>query len=82
MAPRRSSSPLDFDRDTLLGTMKSARDELVQARRGMQKRSGLMHCVDAVIEDLDELALVLTGRRDYFHAGGHATLPGERTIGK
>lgn len=82
MAPRRSSLPLDFDRDALLGTMKSARAGLVEARRGMQKRSGLMHCVDAVIEDIDELALVLTGRRDFFHAGGHAALSRGRNAGE
>ncbi|NRG18627.1 hypothetical protein HPQ64_13095 [Rhizobiales bacterium] len=77
MTSRRAGSPLDFDSKALLACLGNARSELIAARRGMKPRSGLARCVDALIDDIDELALVMTGQREYFHAGGHARLSGK-----
>jgi len=40
----------------------------------MRRKSGLSRSAEALICEIDEFALVLTGRRDYFHAGTHAAL--------
>ncbi len=74
-ADRRS--PLAFNRDALLLSLGAARLELVQVRSKVRPKSGLCRCVDALLDDIDELALVMTGRRDFFHSGGHAALSRE-----
>ncbi|WP_349360262.1 hypothetical protein [Stappia sp.] len=78
MADPRRSGPPPLDHAALLRTLADLRRALVEARRGMRPRSGLARCMDAVIEDIDELALVLTGDRAHFHARGHsARAPGD-----
>jgi hypothetical protein len=72
MTPCRTRRPLDFDSDALLAALKACRGQVVEARRSMRPNSGLTRCADALIGEIDELALVLTGRRDFFHAPGHA----------
>lgn len=74
MTSAKNGSPLAFDRDALLARLGAARQELVQVRSRMRPRSGLCRCVDALLDDIDELALVMTGRRDFFHSGGHSAL--------
>ncbi|MXN67090.1 hypothetical protein GR183_19445 [Stappia sp. GBMRC 2046] len=81
MTSRRARSPLDFDSKALLACLGNARGELIAARSAMRPRSGLARCVDALIDDIDELALVMTGRREYFHSGGHARLSGKAAEG-
>ncbi len=72
--PRRTRTPLDFDRDALLSELGTARKAMIAARRVMRPKSGLARAADAVVEEIDEFALVLTGARDFFHAGTSAAL--------
>lgn len=73
--PRRTRSPLDFDRDKLLQSLGSARSALIEAHRSMKPKSGLARSADAVVSEIDEFALVLTGSRDFFHLKAHGTPP-------
>jgi hypothetical protein len=73
-APRRTRTPLDFNRAELLAELGAARKAMITARRVMRPKSGLARAADAVVAEIDEFALVLTGSRDYFHASAHAAL--------
>lgn len=80
--PRRSRPPLDFDRDVLLAQLRQARRGMVEAQAGMRPRTGLYRCADAVISEIDEFALVLTGDRQFFHASPHSALMGKGPVEK
>ncbi|MTH96319.1 hypothetical protein E1297_10010 [Roseibium sp. RKSG952] len=75
---RRTRMPLDFDRQELLKQLGEARCAMIRARRVMRPKSGLARAADAVIAEIDEFALVLTGDRSYFHANPHAALQHEK----
>ncbi|GAA0770231.1 hypothetical protein E1180_20245 [Roseibium denhamense] len=70
---RRTRPPLDFDRGELLAALGAARETLISAQRGMRPKTGLFRAADAVIEEIDEFALVLTGARDHFHVKAHGS---------
>lgn len=72
---RRSRTPLDFDREGLLEVLGHARSALIEAQRIMKPKSGLARSADAVIAEIDEFALVLTGSRDHFYLKAHGTPP-------
>ena len=72
---RRTRKPLDFNREAVLAALGEARAALVEARRGMRPKSGLARAADAVIAEIDEFALVMTGSRDHFHLKAHGTPP-------
>lgn len=63
---------MDFDREDLLKQLGAIRQQLIEVRTTLRPRSGLARCVDGVVDEIDELALVLTGKREYFHAPGAA----------
>ncbi|EFO33818.1 putative myosin [Roseibium sp. TrichSKD4] len=73
-APRRTRTPLDFDQEQVMAKLREARAILVEARRTMRPKSGLARATDAVIGEIDEFALVMTGDRTFFHARSHASL--------
>jgi len=64
--------PLGFEPSELLDTLGACRTALISAQRGMRKKSGLYRGADAVVAEIDEMALILTGDRTYFYASGHA----------
>jgi len=70
MAARRTSRPMKFDHDTLLAALGVCRRQVVEARRGMRQKSGVIRCADAIVAEIDEMALVITGKREFFHASG------------
>ncbi|MBN9670439.1 hypothetical protein [Roseibium aggregatum] len=70
---RRNPPLADFDRDGVLSALGEARSILVLARKSLRPRSGLSRSAEAVIAEIDEFALILTGARDYFHLKGHST---------
>ncbi|MEP3047352.1 MAG: hypothetical protein ABJL55_10435 [Roseibium sp.] len=72
-AESRSRTPLDFDRSKLLDALEHARASLIDAHRTMKPKTGLARSADAVISEIDEFALVMTGSRDYFHLKAHGT---------
>ena len=45
---------------------------LVRAQAGMRPKSGLYRGADALIAEIDEMALILTGDRTHFYTSGHA----------
>ncbi|POF29349.1 hypothetical protein [Roseibium marinum] len=68
-----SQSPNDFDRATVLAALGEARLSLIAAKRRMRPKSGLSRSADALICEIDEFALILTGAQDYFHLKAHGT---------
>jgi len=66
----------DFDREALLDQLGRARQALLAAQRSMRPRSGLARSVTAIISEIDEFALVLTGAPDFFHERAHGTPAG------
>lgn len=66
--------PLGFDETRLLETLGTCRSALIAAQTSLRPKSGLYRSIDAVIAEIDELALVLTGDRTFFYAPGHAAL--------
>ncbi|MEP2706472.1 MAG: hypothetical protein ABJQ71_05715 [Roseibium sp.] len=72
-AEKRSRTPMDFNRQKLLTTLSQARCALVEAHAIMKPKSGLARSADAVISEIDEFALVMTGARDHFHLKAHGT---------
>lgn len=78
-AGHRPKTPLDFDRKAVLDQLAAARRMLICARALMRPKSGLARAADAVVAEIDEFALVLTGSRDYFHAVPHAADAGGDT---
>lgn len=64
--------PLGFEPSELLNTLGACRTALISAQSGMRKKSGLYRGADAVVAEIDEMALILTGDRTYFYASGHA----------
>ncbi len=64
--------PLGFEPDDLLKTLGACRAALISAQRGMRAKSGLYRGADAIVSEIDEMALILTGDRTYFYATGHA----------
>ncbi|MTI17307.1 hypothetical protein E1162_08630 [Rhodobacteraceae bacterium RKSG542] len=67
---RRTRAEKDFDQKALLEHLGLVRRHLVKARATRNPRSGLARSLDGVIAEIDELALVMTGERDYFFSRG------------
>jgi len=64
--------PLGFEPSELLDALGACRLALISAQSGMRKKSGLHRGADALVSEIDEMALILTGDRTYFYATGHA----------
>lgn len=67
----RRPSPPDLDR--LLARMGACREAMVELRAAAAPRSLQRAAADQMIANIDELAWLLTGRRDVFVLGGHGT---------
>jgi hypothetical protein len=61
----------DMDRKALLDALEVARRACVQANRKTPIRGKVYLASEKVIDAIDDAALVLTGRRDYFWLKGH-----------
>ena len=72
MTSRRSRPSLD--RATLLGTLGACRGALCEQRPAVPPHSALRHTSDGLVALIDDMALILTGERTYFHLNGHANL--------
>ena len=72
---RNSTTP--EERDALLRELKQFRDRMSAVGSGWTRRSGLRRASDAVIDELDEMAMVLTGNREALLDPLHRT-PGPR----
>lgn len=76
----RGRGAAEFDREEVLSALSLARKSLVAVTQSMRPRSGLARSADAVISEIDEFALVLTGSREFFHLKGHGTPPRDPKI--
>ena len=72
MTPRRKRPSLD--RAALLGALGACRGALCEQRPAMPLHSALRHTSDGLVALIDDMALILTGERTYFHLKGHANL--------
>jgi cupin 2 domain-containing protein len=71
--PQKPNRRLDrfVDRERLLAAVGACREELTREQSRMEVCGPLYHSSSTVVAAIDSLALMLTGRRDYFHLAGH-----------
>lgn len=88
MTDIRSGVPRpDFERDVLISQLRQAYLGLMEARETLGSGAGLQRASEAVIGELEALALVLTGdgqyfRRDRSHKGAGALIGATSTRGE
>ncbi len=59
-----SNSPSREDQAAILAESKRFRDFLIKTSMRWSRRSGIRRAADTVCDELDELAMVITGNRD------------------
>jgi cupin 2 domain-containing protein len=71
--PRKPNRRSDrfVDRERLLAAIGACRKEMTREQSRMEVCGPLYHSSSTVVAAIDGLALMLTGRRDYFHLTGH-----------
>lgn len=71
--PRKPNRRSDrfVDRERLLAAIGACREEMTREQSRMEVCGPLYHSSSTVVAAIDGLALMLTGRRDYFHLAGH-----------
>ncbi len=65
----------EADAKELLEALEAARRACVQAGRKAPIRGEVYLAVEKLMDAIDEVALVLTGRRDHFHTKPHDAYP-------
>ena len=55
------------DHDALLKALEECRREAIAVRRMHRPRSGMVRCIDAMIDEMDAVAELITGKPAYFH---------------
>lgn len=68
--PNRRSDRF-VDRERLLTAIGACREKITREQARMEVCGPLYHSSSTVVAAIDGLALMLTGRRDYFHLTGH-----------
>jgi hypothetical protein len=63
------------DRQRFLSALHAARREAIAARRYGRPRSGFARCIDAMIDEIDAVAELVTGNPTYFHDMGSSRAP-------
>jgi hypothetical protein len=58
--------------DKLLEAIRLCRSETIAARRMHRSKSGMARCLDSMVEEMDAVTELLTGKLDYFHDRGSA----------
>lgn len=67
--PKRPS----FDRPHILDGLRTARETAIEIAAAATPKSALKAGADSLINLIDDLALLLTGDRRYFHSRGHSS---------
>lgn len=62
-----------LDRPRILEGLRTARETAVHIAAAATPRSALKACADTLIGLIDDMALLLTGDRRYFHGKGHSS---------
>ena len=71
MVRRTSRSDKFVNRPQLLAAMGACRDVITREMARMEVNGPIYYSASSVLAAIDGLALMLTGRRDYFHLRGH-----------
>jgi hypothetical protein len=56
--------------ERLLEALRICRAEAIAAKRYHRPRSGMVRCLEAMVEELDAVAELITGDAKYFHERG------------
>ena len=56
--------------EALLKAIEECRREANAARRMHRARSGMVRCLDAMVDEMDAVAYLITGKDNYFHDKG------------
>ncbi len=82
--PRRQNRRSDrfVDRERLLAAMGACRETITREQARMEISGPLYFSSSTVLAAIDGLALMLTGRRDYFHLTGHGAHEGNAAAGR
>ncbi len=56
--------------EKLLEALRACRSEAIAAKRFHRPRSGMVRCLEAMVEELDAVAELITGDPNYFHEKG------------
>ncbi len=56
--------------ERLLEALRVCRAEAIAAKRYHRPRSGMARCLEAMVEELDAVAELITGDPQYFHDKG------------
>jgi hypothetical protein len=56
--------------EQLLKALETCRREAVAARRMHRPRSGMVRCLDSMIDEIDAVAELITGNSAFFHDKG------------
>lgn len=62
-----------FNRPRILDGLRTARETAVEISAAASPRSALKACAETMIGLIDDLALLITGDRRYFHGKGHSS---------
>jgi hypothetical protein len=58
--------------EKLLESLRVCRSEAIAAKRFHRSRSGMARCINAMVDEIDAVAELITGKADYFHDKGSA----------
>jgi hypothetical protein len=58
--------------EKLLESLRVCRSEAIAAKRLYRTRSGMARCIAALVDEIDAVAELVTGKVDYFHDKGSA----------
>jgi hypothetical protein len=61
-----------LNHDKLLEALRVCRCEAIAAKRMHRSKSGMARCLDSMVEEMDAVTELLTGKLDYFHDKGSA----------
>jgi hypothetical protein len=63
------------EKKKFLGALHAARREAIAAKRYSRPRSGFARCINAMVDEIDAVAELVTGNPEFFHEGGSTRPP-------
>jgi hypothetical protein len=64
-----------IEKQRFLGALHAARREAIAAKKYSRPRSGFARCINAMVDEIDAVAELVTGNPAYFHDGGSTCPP-------
>jgi hypothetical protein len=65
--------PMLHNHEKLLEALRVCRLEAIAAKRMHRPRSGMVRCLDSMVDEIDAVAELITAKPDYFHDKGSAS---------